>query len=80
MEALSYRLQFDGGSGGIGILLHYTGADMMFVYFFTLPDFQAKFFTLAKCVICDIVHPRLNSINALNISNLGIFLVINELR
>ena len=41
--------------------------------FLKLPDFQAKNFTPQTCVICDIVHWRLNSVNALNMSNMGIF-------
>ena len=47
-------------------------ADMIFVKNFTQPDFQAKNFTLRKCVICDIFS-QINSINASNINHLGIF-------
>ena len=39
---------------------------------FTHPDFQAKSFTPQKCVICD-SFSRINSVNASNINNLGIF-------
>ena len=48
---------------------------MIFVHFFTSLYFQSKNFI--QCIICDIVHSRLNSANALNISILGHFLVIN---
>ena len=51
--------------------------DMEFVQNFTPPDFEAKNFTSSKCVICNIFHSRLNSINALKISNLGMSLVMN---
>ena len=40
----------------------HLGADMIFVQNFAQPDFQAKSFT-----------PRINSVNASNINNLGIF-------
>ena len=43
----------------------HSSADMIFFHLFTLPDFQFP--------ICDIVHSQLNSVNALNISNLDIF-------
>ena len=46
--------------------------DMEFVKNFTQPDFQAKNFTPQKCVNCDIFS-RINSVNASNINNLGIF-------
>ena len=49
---------------------------MIFVKKFTLPDFQAKNFTPQKCVICNIVHARYKSVNAFDISNLGIFVRI----
>ena len=52
---------------------------MEFVKNFTHPEFQAKSFTPQKCVICDIFFSQINSVNASNINNLGIFLVINEL-
>ena len=48
-------------------------ADMIFVQNFTQPDFQAKSFTPQKCVICDSFFLRINSVNASNINNLGIF-------
>ena len=48
-------------------------ADMIFVKNFTQPDFQAKNFTLRKWVICDIFFLQINSVNASNINNLGIF-------
>ena len=49
------------------------GADMEFVKNFTHPDFQAKSFTPQKCVICDSFFSQINSVNASNINNLGIF-------
>ena len=54
-------------------------ADMMFVQNLTPQEFQAKNFTQQTCVFCNIVQSRLRCVNALNIGNLGIFLVINEL-
>lgn len=33
-----------------------------------------------KCIICDIFHLQLNSINVFNISNLGIFVQFNSFR
>ena len=48
-------------------------ADMIFVQLYTPSDLQTKFFTPYKCVICDIAHSLLNSVNALNINNLVIF-------
>ena len=47
-------------------------ADMEIVKNFTHPDFQAKSFTPQKCVICD-SFSQINSVNASNINNLGIF-------
>ena len=38
--------------------------DMIFVQFFTHPDFQAKNLTPVNSVICDISHSRLNLVNA----------------
>ena len=38
-----------------------------------------KFYTV-KCIICDIFHLQLNSINVFNISNLGIFVQFNSFR
>ena len=49
---------------------------MICVKEFTLPDFQAKNFTLKKCVICNIVHAQYKSVNAFDISNFGIFVRI----
>ena len=54
-------------------------ADMIFVQNLTPQEFQAKNFTQQTCVFCNIVQSRLRCVNALNIGNLGIFLVINEL-
>ena len=39
---------------------------MILVHFFTPPDFHAKDFTPQKSIICEIVHSRPNSGNALN--------------
>ena len=47
-------------------------SDMIFVQNFTQPDFQAKSFTPQKCVICD-NFSQINSLNASNTENLGIF-------
>jgi len=47
--------------------------DMEFVKNFTHPDFQAKSFTPQKCVICDSFFSQINSVNASNINNFGIF-------
>ena len=49
---------------------------MIFVKNFVQPDFQAKSFTLQKCVICE-KNLQINDVNASNINHLGIFLVIN---
>ena len=47
--------------------------DMEFVKNFTHQDVQAKSFTPQKCVICDSFFSQINSVNASNINNLGIF-------
>ena len=45
----------------------------IFPFFYTA-GFSATNFTQWKWLICDIVHSRLNSVNALNISYLGFFI------
>ena len=47
--------------------------DIIFVHFFTPPDFQDKIFSSQKSVICKIIHSRHNIVNVLNISNLVFF-------
>ena len=47
-------------------------SDMEFVRNFTQPDFPAKSFTPQKCVIATFFW-QINSVNAPNINNLGIF-------
>ena len=54
----------------------WVASDMIFVQLYTHPGFQAENFTLENCVICDIVHSRLNSVNAY-ISLIWAFLVRN---
>ena len=49
-----------------------------FSIFFYTAGFSATNFTQWKCIICVIIHSRLNSVNALTISYLGFF-IRNEL-
>ena len=57
----------------VGVVSVNSFSNMEFVKNFTHPDFQAKSFTPQKCVICDIFFSQINSVNASNINNLGIF-------
>ena len=60
------------GSGGMYPIKQVLGRHDICPTLYTIGS-SDKIFTPYKCVICDIVHSLLNSVNALNINNLGLF-------